>query len=226
MIPKGHESLDGQRPESTVFHRIWKFPASYPQDVAASQDKAEPRADNLLRFEPRSPRQQILTLATHRGQITRNPEVTMPLTIAAESPLTADGRRLIDGSQAALLDVFSPDEIFTFSPEELATPDVTFLVARDEDRALACVAMVDCGPYVEVKRLYVPAEGRGRGLARAMMADLETRARTAGKAQVMLETGDALVPAVALYKTLGYRVRGPFGDYPAHPASLFMEKAL
>ena len=41
----------------------------------------------------------------------------MPLTIAPESPLTRDARHLIDGSQAALLEVFSPDEIFTFSPE-------------------------------------------------------------------------------------------------------------
>ena len=150
----------------------------------------------------------------------------MPLTIAAESPLTPEGRALIDGSQAALLEVFSPDEIFSFSPEELATPDVAFLVARDGGEPLACVAMVDCGDYAEVKRLYVPLAGRGRGLARALMAGLEARAKAAGKGRIMLETGDALVAAVALYRALGYRARGPFGDYPEHPASLFMEKAL
>lgn len=150
----------------------------------------------------------------------------MPLTIAPESPLTPEGRALIDGSQAALLEVFSPDEIFSFSPEELATPDVAFLVARDGGEPLACVAMVDCGDYAEVKRLYVPPAGRGRGLARGLMAALEDRARAAGKRFVRLETGDALMAAVALYRTLGYRLRGPFGDYPEHPASLFMEKAL
>jgi len=150
----------------------------------------------------------------------------MPLTITPESPLTQDGRRLIDGSQAALLEVFTPDEIFTFSPEELAAPDTTFLVARDGGVALGCVAMVDCGDYVEVKRLYVPTEGRGRGIARLLMEALETRAAGSGKGAVMLETGDALKPAVGLYSALGYRVRGPFGDYPEHPASLFMEKRL
>lgn len=150
----------------------------------------------------------------------------MPVTITAESPLTADGRALIEGSQAALREVFAPDEIFTFSPEELALPGVSFLVARDGGTALGCVAMVDCGAYAEVKRLYIPAQGRGRGLAKALMADLEARAKAQGKAQVMLETGDALVPAVALYRALGYAVRGPFGDYPDHPASLFMEKTL
>lgn len=150
----------------------------------------------------------------------------MTLTITPESPLTAEGRRLIDGSQAALLEVFTPDEIFTFSPEELASPDTTFLVARDETMALGCVAMVDCGSYVEVKRLFVPPEGRGRGIARLLMADLEASAANAGKEAIRLETGDALKPAVALYTALGYRVRGPFGDYPEHPASLFMEKLL
>ena len=115
----------------------------------------------------------------------------MPLTISPESPLSADGCALIEGSQAALLDVFSPDEIFTFSPEELATPDVTFLVARDGGLAMGCVAMVDCGTYAEVKRLYVPDAGRGRGTARALMAALERQARAQGKTHVMLETGDA-----------------------------------
>ena len=92
--------------------------------------------------------------------------------------------------------------------------------------ALGCVAMVACRDYAEVKRLYVPAQGRGRGLARALMAALEAQAKAAGKAFIRLETGDALVPAVALYRSLGYVARGPFGDYPEHPASLFMEKAL
>lgn len=150
----------------------------------------------------------------------------MPLTIAAESPLTADGRTLIEGSQAALLEVFSPAEIFSFSAEELATPEVTFLVARDEGWAAGCVAMVDCGAYAEVKRLFVPGTARGKGVARALMEALESRARADGKARIMLETGERLGPAVALYRALGYGVCGPFGDYPEHPASLFMDKAL
>ena len=149
----------------------------------------------------------------------------MPVRIAPESPLTADGLALIAASQRALEAVYPPDAIFSFSPEELATPGVTFLVARDGS-PLGCVAMVDCGEYVEVKRLFVPAHGRGRGLARALMAALEDRAKAAGKSCLRLETGDDLVAAVALYRAVGFVVCGPFGAYPAHPASLFMEKPL
>lgn len=150
----------------------------------------------------------------------------MPTQIAPESPLSADGQALIAGSQQALDAVFPPDEIFTMSPAELDRPEIAFLVARRDGNALGCVALVDCGDYAEVKRLYVSDAARGRGLARALMAAVEDRARARGHRAVFLETGEALVAAAALYRALGYRKRGPFGDYADHPASLFMEKAL
>lgn len=148
------------------------------------------------------------------------------LAIAIESPLSPDGLALIAGSQLALLEVFTPDEIFTLDPAELDVPAISFFVARADGRAVGCVALLDCGDYGEIKRLYVGPEGRGKGLARALMAALETHACLRGQRMMRLETGDALVAAVALYKSLGYAVRGPFGDYPEHPASLFMERTL
>jgi putative acetyltransferase len=86
------------------------------------------------------------------------------------------------------------------------------------------VALMHCGGFGEVKRLFVAAAGRGLGVARALMAALEADAVAQGLAQVLLETSDRLVPAVTLYTSLGYRVRGKFGDYDDHPASLFMGK--
>jgi putative acetyltransferase len=151
----------------------------------------------------------------------------MTATIAPESPLSADGRALIAESQQALEQAYPPDEIFSLDAEELAREATAFLVARDaRGRALGCVALVDCGGYGEVKRLFVRPEGRGLGLARALMAALEAEARGRGLSEVLLETGSRLSPAVALYESLGYRARGPFGAYPEHPASLFMGKGV
>lgn len=150
----------------------------------------------------------------------------MTLSVAAESPLTPEGRALVEGSQLALQEVFAAEDIFSFSAEELAKPGVSFLVAREQGQALGCVAIVKCGDYVEVKRLYVPAAGRGRGIARALMAALETRVRAENIRFVRLETGDLLTPAVTLYLSLGYKKCGRFGDYADHPASVFMEKTL
>ena len=148
------------------------------------------------------------------------------ITIAQESPLSEDGRTLLAGSDTALRAVYSAEECFTLNPEELVDDTITFLIAREEGVALGCVALVDCGSYGEVKRLFVTPEARGKSLARLLMADLEARAIALGHQAVNLETGDKLEAAVALYKRLGYAVTGPFGDYPDHPASLFMGKAL
>lgn len=147
--------------------------------------------------------------------------------IVPESPLSADGLALLEGSEAALRAHYAPDECFTFTPEELAAPGVDFLVARNEaGTPLGCVALVSMGDYGEIKRLFVRPEARGQGVADALMDAAETRARQAGLGLMRLETGPKLDAACALYRRRGYRERGPFGDYEAHPASLFMEKAL
>ena len=148
------------------------------------------------------------------------------LTTAVESPLSADGLSLIAGSEAALAEVFAPDEIFTLDPQQLAMPEIRFFVARDQGAPVGCVALMRCDGYGEVKRLYVNPGGRGKGTARALMAALEWDAQTQGLAVVRLETGPGLVAAIALYHSLGYRTCGRFGDYADHPASLFMEKHL
>lgn len=148
------------------------------------------------------------------------------ITITQESPLSEDGRHLLAGSDAALRAVYSAEECFTLDPEELLDDSIRFLVARDAGAALGCVALVNCGDYGEVKRLFVTPEARGKNLSRKLMAALETQAAGLGLGVVKLETGDKLVAAVALYTKLGYQTCGPFGPYEDHPASLFMTKDL
>jgi putative acetyltransferase len=150
----------------------------------------------------------------------------MPLAIRPESPLTTEAHRLIEGSEAALRAVYTPDECFTFTAAELDDPKITFLVARTDGRAIGCVALVDYETYGEVKRLFVSPDARGTGAARHLMAHLETQSRAMGHSRIMLETGDKLAAAVGLYRDLGYEDCGPFGAYEDHPASLFMGKPL
>lgn len=150
----------------------------------------------------------------------------MSIVIRTESALLPDSRRLIDASQAALLEVYPPEECFSFSAEELAAPNAQFLVARVEGAALGCVALVDQGQYGEVKRLYVAPEARGLGLARALMATLENCAADIGLTCLKLETGHELTAAVALYRSLGYRECAAFGGYPDIASNLFLEKPL
>ena len=148
------------------------------------------------------------------------------LSISSESPLTEDSRRLIAGSEAALREVYTEDECFTFTADELDQPEVDFLVARKDGVAVGCVAMVRYSDYAEVKRLYVPHSARGLGVANALMDHLEDRAKAAGVHLIRLETGPKLSAAMALYTARGYLECDRFGEYDDHPASLFMEKRL
>lgn len=150
----------------------------------------------------------------------------MALVVTKESPLTEDARVLIDGSEAALREHYSADECFSFDAAQLAGEDTRFFVARLEGTPMGCVALVNCGDYGEIKRLYVPHSARGLGVAKALMDHLEADAAAQGLACVRLETGDKLAAAVALYTARGYARRGPFADYEDLPVSLFMEKPL
>jgi len=150
----------------------------------------------------------------------------MSVSVTIESPITPEGRVLIAGSEDALREVYTEDECFTFTAEELLDETIAFYVARKDGVPVGCVALVDYKTYGEVKRLYVPQTARGLGVAKILMAHLEREAKAKGHTSVKLETGDKLVAAVSLYTSLDYAVCGTFGEYEEHPASLFMEKAL
>jgi GNAT superfamily N-acetyltransferase len=86
-------------------------------------------------------------------------------------------------------------------------------------------------PYVadgdaEVKRMYVEQPFRGRGIARAMLAELERTAAAAGRRRMILETGLAQPEAIALYVSAGYRPIAKFGHYRDFPSCRCFGKAL
>jgi putative acetyltransferase len=146
--------------------------------------------------------------------------------IRAESPLSRDARALIADSQSALEAVYAADEIFSLDPEELAAPNAQFLVARMGGRPVGCIALLDQLRYGELKRLFVDTAARGIGLGQQLVEEAETLARDIGLRVLRLETGPELVPAVRLYRSLGYTERAAFGDYADLPCSVFMEKRL
>jgi GNAT superfamily N-acetyltransferase len=116
----------------------------------------------------------------------------------------------------------------TFTP-----PAGTFLVVEDDTadagtsdvdgaapRALACggVRRIDPTPdgrvRYEVKHVFVRPEGRGRGIGRALMAELERIAADLGAELVVLDTNDSLLAAGALYRSTGYVEVEPYNDNP------------
>ncbi|HEV2061624.1 MAG TPA: GNAT family N-acetyltransferase [Solirubrobacteraceae bacterium] len=111
-------------------------------------------------------------------------------------------------------------------PEQFSPPRGAFLVGFDEDGRPVCGGgLKPLGPdVVEIKRMYVVPEARGRGVARRLLAALEDAARELGYATARLDTGPKQPHAERLYREAGYR---EIADFNANPAASFWgEKRL
>ncbi len=111
-------------------------------------------------------------------------------------------------------------------PEELSPPGGAFLIGySDAGEPVCCGGVKRLGPDAcEIKRMYVAPEARGRGVARALLAALEARARELGYTTARLDTGPSQPHARALYDSEGYVEIGNFNGNPV--ATFFGEKPL
>ncbi|WP_210495572.1 GNAT family N-acetyltransferase [Patulibacter sp. SYSU D01012] len=109
--------------------------------------------------------------------------------------------------------------------DEVAEPAGRWVVVRLDGRAVACGGLRPFADgIVEVKRVYVAPEARGRGLSRRLMEHLHEQARAAGYRTLRLDTGDRQAEAQALYRSLGYR---EIPDYNGNRlATLWFERAV
>lgn len=147
--------------------------------------------------------------------------------VALESPDQPEVLQLIAELDAYQASLYPPEACYRLDLAALKQPQVLFGVARDaQGAAVGCGAIVIGRDHGEVKRLYVQPRARGTGVAQQLMGLLESRARIGGCSVLLLETGTRQPEAQALYARLGYTPRGPFGDYPDDPHSVFMEKHL
>ncbi|TXF76030.1 GNAT family N-acetyltransferase [Chryseobacterium sp.] len=96
----------------------------------------------------------------------------------------------------------------------------------DEENAVGCGAIK---PYseksVEVKRMFVIPEFRGKGFASALLSELEKWAAELGFGRVILETGIGQTEAIRLYEKT-YRRTENYGPYAGVENSLCFEKEL
>lgn len=150
------------------------------------------------------------------------------ITVTLSDPTAPEARALIAALDHYLGLLYQAEENHLLDPERLTAPDVRFLLARIDGRAVGCGALrIDSSGYAEIKRMYVDPIHRGRGIAGSIMATLEDLAQAEGIKLLKLETGDRQREAVGLYRQLGFTPCGAFGDYRCGgEASIFMEKHL
>jgi GNAT superfamily N-acetyltransferase len=142
-----------------------------------------------------------------------------------------DAQQLINAVQAEYVVRYGGPDETVVDPAEFAPPDGVFMVGYLDGVAVATGGLrrhvdVTDAVEVEVKRMYVVPEARGRGLSRAMLAALEQRAKDLGATRVVLETGRRQPEAIRLYETSGYEPIDGFGHYRCAPLSLSFAKTL
>jgi putative acetyltransferase len=151
----------------------------------------------------------------------------VPMLVALETVDQPEVIQLISALDAYQGALYPAESNYHLSVEALKAPNVLFAVARAEDGVvIGCGAIVLFDGYGELKRMFVPPAQRGRGVAKAIMAFLEAHAVQRNCHLLRLETGIHQPEAHGLYSRAGYTRRGPYGDYPDDPLSVFMEKRI
>ena len=90
---------------------------------------------------------------------------------------------------------------------------------------IACFKKID-NDKVEIKRMYVSPEGRGNGIAYAILKELETWAKESGFNTSVLETGTLQPEAINLYKKAGYSITENYEPYVNMSESICFKKNL
>jgi len=99
------------------------------------------------------------------------------------------------------------------------------VVAYENDVPAACGAMKHYSPSaMEIKRMYTLPALRGKGIASAVLKELETWAHELSFEKCVLETGKRQPEAIGLYTKSGYKVIPNYGQYIGIQNSVCFEK--
>ncbi|MFI7386032.1 GNAT family N-acetyltransferase [Streptomyces sp. NPDC049813] len=147
-----------------------------------------------------------------------------------------DARALNDRVQLEYAERYGDEgDVTPLDPTMFSPPRGLYLIAYDADgtplatggwRAQDANEEEYADGDAELKRMYVTPEARGLGLARRILAELETDARAAGRTRMVLETGTKQPEAIALYVSSGYEPCARFGLYRFEELSRCYAKAL
>lgn len=138
---------------------------------------------------------------------------------------------MIDELDRELAQDYPPEQQHGLSLDAIFQPGVLFFVARLDGVAVGCGGVALFPTFGEVKRMYVRRQVRGRGIAQALLARIESEAQRCGLDVLRLETGERQPAAIRLYERAGYRRCEAFGDYlamtpPEIELSVFFEKQV
>ncbi len=146
--------------------------------------------------------------------------------VARTDPHDPQVTALLHQSHGLMQSLFPPEDNHYLDIGDLCADHIHFFTARERDTILGTGAVAIKDGYAEIKSMFVSEDVRGKGVASALIRQIEDTAREHGIATLKLETGDTLHAALHLYARHGFNRCGAFGDYRTGASSIFMEKAL
>ena len=101
------------------------------------------------------------------------------------------------------------------------------VVAYDQETPVGCGAIKQYDENtMEVKRMFVPMERRGLGIASIVLEELEKWCKELNFKRCILETGKRQPEAIRLYQKNNYRTIPNFGQYKGVENSVCFEKTF
>ena len=174
-----------------------------------------------------------------------NPPFVRPVAPSATFRVAAyddpESVRFVDAVQAFYVERYGGVDRTPVDPAEFAPPRGIFLLG-----SLPGTGPVCCGGWrrrdattiaapdrpvlrpgdAEIKRMWVDPAHRRRGLAGAVLDELERAAARAGCRRTVLETGTEQPEALAFYRARGYTPIPRYGVYRDEPSSLCFAREL
>ena len=101
------------------------------------------------------------------------------------------------------------------------------IIATIDDKPVGCGAMKAYdSDTMEIKRMFVPIEMRGKGIAVHILKNLEKWAKEMNYSKCILETGNKMLEAIRLYEKSNYKVVPNYGQYNGIEDSICFKKHL
>lgn len=121
-----------------------------------------------------------------------------------------------------------PDIQQNFAPHNKIDESARVVIAYVDNQPVGCGCfrpMEEAG-CIEIKRMFVKSDFRGRGIAKLILNELERWAAEEGFNQSKLETGFNQPEAVAVYRRCNYKLIPNYPPYTDMKESMCMAKTL
>ncbi len=144
--------------------------------------------------------------------------------IKPENPESDDANYLLNELSEILVKITGNDGKVSFDTSDMFAPHSLFIIARNENnKAVGCGAIRSISEEIaEIKRMY----SKEKGVGKAILKYLETKAFEFGYKEVRLETRRVNEYAVSFYLKNGFQQIPNYGKYVDRPEAVCFSKIL